>query len=113
MSATTVQEDRPMDQTVGIDFGTAFVTVAHWNNGPRTLLRMPAVARMLHGGGSLCGEPAFAARSAYALSTIDQVKRFLGRSRAEVKNALHQVAWNIEPRLSGDDGFLIDAWTGV
>lgn len=101
-----------MAHTLGIDFGTAFVTVADWNGGPRTLLRMPAMARMLQGGVALCGEPAFAARSAYALSTVDQIKRFLGRPRAEIKEALSQVVWQIEPTLDAADGFLIDAWTG-
>jgi molecular chaperone DnaK len=98
--------------TIGIDFGTAFVTVADWEKAPRILLRMPAIARMLHGGGALCGEPAYAARNAYALSTVDQVKRFLGRSRAEIKDALRQVAWTIEPAFGAADDFLIDAWTG-
>ena len=102
-----------MAHTIGIDFGTAFVTVADWNGGPRTLLRMPALARMLHGGGALCGEAAYAARNAYALSTIDQVKRFLGRSRVEIKEALRQVAWTIEPAFGASDDFLIDAWTGL
>jgi len=102
-----------MAHTIGIDFGTAFVTFADWNAGPRTLLRTPALARMLHGGGALCGEVAYAARNAYALSTIDQVKRFLGCSRAEIKAALGQVAWTIEPAFGATDDFLIDAWTGL
>ncbi|MCZ7644949.1 MAG: heat shock 70 family protein [Planctomycetota bacterium] len=102
-----------MAQSIGIDFGTAYLTAALWTaDGPRTLARMPAVARMLHGGGALCGEEAHAARSAYALSTIDRIKRFLGRTREEVRDAARQVAWNLEPDPAAPEGFQVDAWTG-
>lgn len=107
-----------MPRTIGIDFGTAFCSAAAWVDvdgerpGVRMLARIPAVVRMLHGGGTLAGEAAFAARSAYALSTVDQIKRFLGRPHAEVIDSEKQIAWTLQ-RQPGDPNFLIDAWTTV
>src|SRR5687767_11409821 len=107
-----------MPRTIGIDFGTAFCSAAAWvapdreRGGVRLLARIPAVVRMLHGGGALAGEAAYAARSAYRLSTVDQIKRFLGRTHAEVNNAARQMAWTVQQQ-PGDPNFLIDAWTSV
>lgn len=108
-----------MAQTIGIDFGTAYATAAVWLSGgrgvqgrPLTLARIPAVARMLHGGGSLCGEEAHTARSAYALSTIDEVKRFLGRTAAEARTASMSHAWRTVSDPNRPREFVIDAWTG-
>ncbi|HYG77924.1 MAG TPA: Hsp70 family protein [Planctomycetota bacterium] len=108
-----------MEQTIGIDFGTAFITAVHCtpaaHGGVRlkTLTRRPAIARMLHGGGALCGDAAFEARSAYRLSTIDQVKRVLGRTTAEIAAVLPQVSWTLLPDAAASGGFRIDAWTGA
>lgn len=104
-----------MAQSIGIDFGTAYLTAAVWDEQTgegRVLARMPAVARMLHGGGALCGEAAHEARSAYALSTVDQIKRFLGRTPEEVRGVANQVAWNVQQHPDRAQEVLVDAWTG-
>lgn len=101
-----------MSNILAIDLGTSFITSAYFKNQmSKVIVRLPSVIQFGCMGNVLVGEEALNRKIGNRENTVDSIKRFIGKSFAEIEKETYKYTFGI---LAGKDSeLLIDTFYSV